>query len=113
LRHGDDPRKLALRGDVTEADGGEDGDGEIERIGPAECFGEAVRLVRLDLYIHRGEHQQQHRQADRDGLDRPQPGTSELRIFRTCQATTAPTTASANTNSIKVPGSSGRSNGAR
>jgi hypothetical protein len=33
-----------------------------------KLFGQFVSIC-----TYRGEHQQQHRQADRDGLDRPQP----------------------------------------
>ena len=40
---------------------------------PASCF--AVKLFGpfVSICTYTGEHQQQHRQADRDGLDRPQP----------------------------------------
>jgi hypothetical protein len=40
-----DPREVGPRHDVAEPDGGEDGDGEVERPGPAQRLGEAVGLV--------------------------------------------------------------------
>jgi hypothetical protein len=41
-------RGLGAWGDVAEPDGGEDGDGEVESVGPAQRLAEAVRLAVRD-----------------------------------------------------------------
>ena len=68
-------------------------------------------LVCLDLYVYRGEHQQQHRQADRDGVDRPSPrdiGGQEIPRLPGDQRTD-----DRQHQLDQGAGSSGRSNGAR
>jgi len=61
------------RGDVTEPDGGEHGDGEVQRVGVIQRLAEAAGRVGGQHQIGTGEQQQEQRDGDGQGLQCPQP----------------------------------------
>jgi hypothetical protein len=74
LTGGDEACDSGVGGDVAEADGGEDGDGEVQRVGPGERFTERARILRAQDVVGRREEQKEQGRGGRKGLDRPDAG---------------------------------------
>jgi len=55
--------------DLAELDGGEDGDGEVEGVGPAHRLRERVRCAAGQHPVHGGEQQEEQRDRGRERLD--------------------------------------------
>jgi hypothetical protein len=68
-----DPGSRRCGHDVAEADGGEDRDREVERVGAGEGLVEAGWVRSPHRVVRRGEQADEQREADRDGLDCAQP----------------------------------------
>src|SRR5215471_3188105 len=66
------PGGRGFGGDVAEADGGEDGDGEVQAVGVRQMLAEALDRERGQRDVGGGEQQQEQRDADGQGLDGPQ-----------------------------------------
>jgi hypothetical protein len=52
-------RQLRPRGDVTESDSREDGDGEVQRVAPGEWLAEIARSESFQDEVGAGEQQQE------------------------------------------------------
>src|SRR5262245_46866065 len=59
LDHHHHPRRLRHGGDVAEAHGGEDGDGEVEGVGTRQGLGERARLAPRGQEVRRGEQDEE------------------------------------------------------
>jgi hypothetical protein len=66
------PRRLGLGGDIAEPDRGENGDGEIQRVGACQRLGEVAGGNRVQDDVGAGEQQQEQRNAGGEGFDPPQ-----------------------------------------
>jgi hypothetical protein len=71
--HGDEhPGQRADRADVPEAHRREDGDHEIQAVEGAQRLGESTRVAVGEQRVGGGEEQQEQRQGQGDGFQRPQ-----------------------------------------
>jgi Polysulphide reductase, NrfD len=67
------PGRVGGRGDVTEPDGGEHGDSEVQRVGVVHRLAEVAGRDAGQHEVGAGEQQQEQRDGDAQRLQRPQP----------------------------------------
>ena len=85
----DNPGRLGLGHDVSEADSGEDGDCEIYGVDAADVLVEAARVGLLNHDISRGKEENQQRKADGGCFDASSRGYDELATAVICHTTIA------------------------